>query len=224
MAIKDWPEGERPRERLLAHGPAALSDAELIALFLRTGSAGRTALDLARDALAHFGSLSGLFAASPQQLAALNGLGPAKAAQLAAVLELGRRSLREEVARGVVLSSSQQVRDYLRLALAGLAHEVFVALFLDSQHRLLAAEELFRGTLTQTSVYPREVVKRALALNAGAVIFAHNHPSGVAEPSRADELLTASLKQALGLVDIRVLDHIVVAQSGTVSLAERGLA
>jgi DNA repair protein RadC len=223
MAIKDWPEGERPRERLLAQGAQALSDAELVAVFLRTGTAGRSALDLGRDALARFGGLSGLLAARPDQLAKLAGLGPAKSAQLQAVLELARRSLREEAQRDTVLSSPGKVRDYLRMTLGGREHEVFVALFLDAQNRLLVADELFRGTLTQTSVYPREVVKRALAVNAGAVIFAHNHPSGIAEPSRSDELLTTALKQALGLVDVRVLDHLIVAGNGMTSLAERGL-
>lgn len=223
MAIKDWPEGERPRERLLEQGAQSLSDAELIAILLRTGTAGRSALDVGRDALARFGGLSGLLAARPDQLAVIDGLGPAKSAQLQAILELARRSLREEVRRDPALSSPGKVRDYLRMTLANREHEVFVALFLDAQNRLLAADELFRGTLTQTSVYPREVVKRALALNAGAVIFAHNHPSGVAEPSRSDELLTAGLKQALALVDVRVLDHVIVAGSSSVSFAERGL-
>ncbi len=223
MAIKDWPEGERPRERMLAHGPQVLSDAELIAVFLRTGTAGRSALDLGREALARFGGLSGLLAATPAELGRLAGLGPAKSAQLQAVLELARRSIREDVRRDAVLTSPGKVRDYLRMTLGNLPHEVFLALFLDSQNRLLVAEELFRGTLTQTSVYPREVVKRALSINAAAVIFAHNHPSGVAEPSRSDELLTASLKQSLALVDVKVLDHLIVAGSQTVSLAERGL-
>jgi DNA repair protein RadC len=223
MAIKDWPEGERPRERLVALGAQALSDAELIAVILGTGTAGRSALDLGREALARFGGLSGLLASGPEQLGSINGLGPAKSAQLQAVLELARRSLREEMRQSPALSSPDKVRDFLRMTLAHREHEVFVALFLDSQNRLLATDELFRGTLTQTSVYPREVVKRALAVNAGAVIFAHNHPSGVAEPSRSDELLTASLKQALALVDVRVLDHLIVAGNGTVSFAERGL-
>ncbi len=223
MTIKDWPEDERPRERLLAHGPQALSDAELIALFLRTGTAGRTALDLGREALARFGGLSGLLAAAPADLTSIPGLGPAKSAQLQAVLELARRSLREEVRRDTVLGSPAAVRDYLRLTLARREHEVFMALFLDAQNRLLVAEELFRGTLTQTSVYPREVVKRALALNAAGVILAHNHPSGVAEPSRSDEMLTASLRQALAMVDVRVLDHLIVAGAAMVSFAERGL-
>jgi DNA repair protein RadC len=223
VTIKDWPEDERPRERLLAQGPQVLSDAELVALFLRTGTAGRTALDLGREALARFGGLSGLLAAAPAELTSIPGLGPAKSAQLQAVLELARRSLREDVRRDTALSSPGAVRDYLRLTLGHREHEVFVALFLDAQNRLLVAEELFRGTLTQTSVYPREVVKRALAVNAAAVIFAHNHPSGMAEPSRSDEMLTASLRQALALVDVRVLDHLIVAGPATVSFAERGL-
>jgi DNA repair protein RadC len=208
---------------LVALGAQALSDAELIAVILGTGTAGRSALDLGREALARFGGLSGLLASGPEQLGSINGLGPAKSAQLQAVLELARRSLREEMRQSPALSSPDKVRDFLRMTLAHREHEVFVALFLDSQNRLLATDELFRGTLTQTSVYPREVVKRALAVNAGAVIFAHNHPSGVAEPSRSDELLTASLKQALALVDVRVLDHLIVAGNGTVSFAERGL-
>src|SRR4030095_150961 len=200
-----------PRERMVAHGAQVLSDAELIAVFLRTGTTGRSALDLGREALARFGGLSGLLAATPGELDSLPGLGPAKSAQLQAVLELARRSIREEVRRDTVLGSPDKVREYLRMTLARLPHEIFLALFLDSQNTLVAAEELFRGTLTQTSVYPREVVKRALAVNAAAVIFAHNHPSGVAEPSSHDELLTASLKQSLGLVDVRVLDHLIVA-------------
>lgn len=223
MAIKDWPEGERPRERLLEQGPASLTDAELLAVILRTGTAGRSALDLGREALARFGGLSGLLAAPTDRLIALEGLGPAKSAQLQAVLELARRSLREEVQHATALSSPDKVRAYLRLTLSSRPHEVFMALFLDAQNRLIVADELFRGTLSQTSVYPREVVKRALAVNAGAVIFAHNHPSGVAEPSRSDELLTTSLKQALALVDVRVLDHLIVAGSNVLSFAERGL-
>jgi DNA repair protein RadC len=223
VAIKDWPEGERPRERLAAQGAQALSDAELIAVILGTGTAGRSALDLGREALARFGGLSGLLASGPDQLGRVDGLGPAKSAQLQAVLELARRSLREQMRQSPALSSPDNVRDYLRMTLAHREHEVFIALFLDAQNRLLAADELFRGTLAQTSVYPREVVKRALAINAGAVIFAHNHPSGIAEPSRSDELLTATLKQALALVDVRVLDHLIVAGNSTVSFAERGL-
>ncbi len=223
MAIKDWPEGERPRERLIAHGPGVLSDAELLAVFLRTGTPGRSAIDVGRAALSRFGGLAGLFNAPPGELALVGGLGPAKYAQLQAVYELARRALREEIQRETVLSSPARVREFLTLTLSRLEHEVFLALFLDAQNRLLATEELFRGTLTQTSVYPREVVKRALRINAAGIIFAHNHPSGVAEPSRADELLTSSLKQALALVDVRVLDHLIVAGRATVSLAERGL-
>ena len=223
MAIKDWPEGERPRERLAAHGAHALSDAELLAVFLRTGVQGRSAIDISRDALVRFEGLNGLFAAKAEELKSIRGFGPAKHAQLQAVLELARRALAEDVKRETLLSSPGKVRDYLRLTLARLEHEVFVALYLDAQNRLLMTEELFRGTLTQTSVYPREVVKRALKHNAAAIVFAHNHPSGIAEPSRADELLTLSLKQALALVDIRVLDHLIVAGPATVSFAERGL-
>jgi len=183
MAIKDWPEGERPRERLVAHGAQALSDAELIAVILGTGTTGRSALDLAREALTRFGGLSGLLASGPDELGTIDGLGPAKSAQLQAVLELARRSLGEEIRRDPALSSPDKVRDYLKMTLARRQHEVFMALFLDAQNRLLTADELFRGTLTQASVYPREVVKRALAVNAASVIFAHNHR--LASQSRA---------------------------------------
>jgi DNA repair protein RadC len=223
MVVSTWAVDERPRERLLSHGAAVLTNTELLALLLRTGIAGRSALELARDLLARFGGLVGLFGASVAQVSEIRGLGPAKAAELAAVVELVRRSLVEEAAAGDALTSPQAVRDYLRLTLRARPYEVFVGIFLDSQNRVLASEEMFRGTLAQTSVYPREVVKAALACNAAAVIFAHNHPSGVAEPSRADELLTQALKQALALVDIRTLDHFVVAGSHLVSFAERGL-
>ncbi len=224
MPITDWPEHERPRERLLRHGASRLSDAELLAIFLRTGVAGKSALDLARGLLARFdGSLRRLVDARFEALAAESGIGPAKASQLMAVVELVRRGLVEELEQATGLSSPQAVRDYLRLALEARPHEVFMVLCLDAQNRLIARDELFRGTLTQTSVYPREVVKLALARNAAAVIFAHNHPSGVAEPSRADELLTSALKQALALVEIKVLDHFVVGRGAIVSFAERGL-
>lgn len=224
MAITDWPVDERPRERLLTQGSAALSDSELLAIFLRVGMKGKSAVDLARELIAHFGSLTRLFAASPDEFTAIPGMGPAKYAQLQAVLEMSRRALAEEIKQGCVFSAPGAVRDYLRLHLAGLKHEVFFALWLDAQNRLIMAEELFRGTLTQTSVYPREVVKRALGHNAAAVVLAHNHPSGAAEPSAADELLTRELKQALALVDVRVLDHFIVAgQSQPLSFAERGL-
>jgi DNA repair protein RadC len=223
MQVGNWTGDERPRERLLTQGAAVLSNTELLALLLRTGVAGRSAVELARDLLARFGGLAALLGAPVAQVSAVHGLGPAKAAELAAVVELVRRSLVEEAAVGDALTSPQAVRDYLRLTLRTRPYEVFVGIFLDSQNRLLASEEMFRGTLAQTSVYPREVVKAALARNAAAVIFAHNHPSGVAEPSRADELLTQALKQALALVDIRTLDHFVVAGSHLVSFAERGL-
>jgi DNA repair protein RadC len=223
MPIKDWPESERPRERLLKHGPGPLSDAELLAIFLRTGVAGRSAIDLARDLIEQFEGLPGLLAASQQDVAQTKGLGPAKYAQLQAVVELARRAIGAGLQRDTVLNSPERVRQFLQLQLAGREHEVFVVLYLDAQNRLLREQELFRGTLTQTSVYPREVVKQALRFNAAAVILAHNHPSGVAEPSRADELLTRALREALALVDVRVHDHLIVAGPATVSFAERGL-
>jgi DNA repair protein RadC len=220
MAISDWPEGERPRERLLAQGAAALSDAELLAVILRTGLPGKSAVDLGRDLLARFKGLGGLFASD---LAGVKGLGPAKRAQFEAAIELARRSLKDDLRSANALTSPGAVRDYLRLAIAERQHEVFVCLWLDAQHRVIACEELFRGTLTQTSVYPREIVKAALKANAAAVIFAHNHPSGAAQPSQADELLTRNLKDALALVDVKVLDHFIVAGNQTLSFAERGL-
>jgi DNA repair protein RadC len=225
MAIRDWPAAERPRERLAQQGAAALSDAELLAIFLRVGVRGKSAVDLARELLASFdGDLASLAAAGTKDLARVPGIGPAKAAQLAATLELARRALAGSLKIRDALASPQAVRDWLRLSLGRLQHEAFVALWLDAQNRLIASEELFRGTLTQTSVYPREVVKRALAHNAGAVILAHNHPSGLAEPSRADEVLTSSLKQALALIDVKLLDHfIVTGNAEPLSFAERGL-
>ena len=224
MAITDWPEDERPRERLLALGAEALSDAELLAIFLRVGVKGKSAVDLARELIGHFGSLHGLFSASQEALSAIPGMGPAKYAQLQAVFAMARRALGEELKARDLFSSPAAVRDYLRLHLSGLKNEVFCALWLDAQNRLIVCEELFRGTLTQTSVYPREVLKRALVHNAAAVILAHNHPSGVAEPSSADQSLTRELKQVLALVDVRVLDHFVVAGlQPPLSFAERGL-
>jgi DNA repair protein RadC len=223
MAITDWPEGERPREKLLIRGAASLSDAELLAIFLRTGVTGKSAVDLARELLIRTGNLSRLFAASEADFCSIHGMGQAKYVQLQAVLELSRRALKEELQRGDALNSPRMVRDYLQLLLGGRHQEVFLVLFLDTQHSVVATEELFHGTLSQTSVYPREVVKRALAHNAAAVILAHNHPSGVAEPSQSDQLLTDALKQALGLVDVRVLDHFVVAAGRTLSFAEKGL-
>jgi DNA repair protein RadC len=225
MAITDWPENERPRERLLALGPQALSDAELLAIFLRVGVKGKSAVDLARELLGRFdGSLARLIDASPKALAKLPGLGPAKAVQLAATLEFARRALQDSMQDRDLLGSPSAVRDWLRLKLGGLPHEVFGALWLDARNRLIAWDELFRGTLTQASVYPREVVKQALAHNAAAAILAHNHPSGLAEPSAADERLTRSLKEALALVDVRVVDHFIIAGRATpLSFAERGL-
>lgn len=225
MAISDWPEAERPRERLARQGAAALSDAELLAIFLRVGLPGKSAVDLARELLDSFGGdLASLAHASIKELARLRGIGPAKAAQLAASLELARRALAAPLKTRDALASPEAVRDWLRLALGQTPHEMFMALWLDAQNRLIASEELFRGTLTQTSVYPREVVKRALEHNAGAVILAHNHPSGLAEPSRADEVLTSSLKQALAMIDVKLLDHFIVAGSARpLSFAERGL-
>ncbi|MBK8318037.1 MAG: DNA repair protein RadC [Betaproteobacteria bacterium] len=225
MSITDWPEGERPRERLLAHGPEALSDAELLAIYLRVGVRGKSAVDLGRELLQRFdGSLSRLAEASLEELASVSGIGMAKAAQLKASFELARRALAQEMTARDTFSSPGQVRDWLRLKLATRQNEVFMALWLDAQNRLLKAEELFSGTLTQTSVYPREVVKSALGHNAAAVILAHNHPSGIAEPSRADELLTKALKDALAMVDVKVLDHFIVAgNTPPLSFAERGL-
>jgi DNA repair protein RadC len=222
MTIADWPVSERPRERLLALGATALSDAELLAVLLRTGIRGKSAVELARELLGKFGSIGGLLGAG-RALLDVKGLGAAKSAQLGAAIELARRSLGEQLSAGATLTSPGAVRDYLRLALGSREHEVFVCLWLDAQHRVISFQEPFRGTLTQTSVYPREIVKAALAANAAAVIFAHNHPSGAAQPSQADELLTRNLKDALALVDVRVLDHFIVAGSRTISFAERGL-
>lgn len=223
MAITDWPEGERPREKLLERGAAALSDAELLAIFLRTGVTGKSAVDLARELITRFGNLTRLFSASETEFCAVHGMGQAKYVQLQAVLEMARRALSEEMKSASALTSPRAVRDYLQLLLRGRMQEVFMALFLDAQHRVIASEELFAGTLTQTSVYPREVVKRALHHNAAALILAHNHPSGVAEPSHADQALTDALKQALALIEVKVLDHFIVAGEGCLSFAERGL-
>jgi len=220
MAISGWPAAERPRERLLERGADCLSDAELVAVLLRTGIRGKSAVDLARELLQGFGGISGMLAA---KLGAVKGLGPAKRAQLAAALELARRAIGEDLKAGALLTSPGAVRDYLRLAIGARQQEVFVCIWLDAQHRVIRFEEPFRGTLTQTSVYPREIVKSALAVNAAAVIFAHNHPSGAAQPSQADELLTRSLKEALALVEVKVLDHFFIAGNQAISFAERGL-
>jgi DNA repair protein RadC len=223
MTITDWPAEERPREKLLALGADALSDAELLAIFLRTGRQGLTAVDLARQLLAEFGGLRALLESDRDAFLARAGLGPAKYAQLQAVLAMARRHLWAELTRGEALSSPADSRDYLAVRLRGYDREVFAAVFLDNRHRVLGFEELFRGTIDGTSVHPREVVKRALALNAAALIVAHNHPSGVAEPSRADEAITQRLRDALALVDVRLLDHFVVGDGVPVSLAERGM-
>jgi DNA repair protein RadC len=220
MAISDWRPEERPRERLLARGARALSDAELVAILLRTGIRNKTAVDLAGELLERFGGIAKMLEAD---LTGIKGLGPAKTAQFAAALELLRRSLDERSRERSALTSPGAVRDYLRLVLGQREHEVFVCIWLDAQHKVMSFEELFEGTLTQTSVYPREVVKTALARNAAAVIFAHNHPSGVAQPSQADELLTRNLKEALALVEVKVLDHFIIAGNQAISFAERGL-
>ena len=224
MPITDWPDDERPREKLMARGPESLSDAELLAIFLRTGIKGKTAVDLARDLISDFGSLRALLASDFERFTQSPGLGMAKYTQLQAVLEMSRRHLEETLKRGEAITSPTLTRRYLTSRLRGYAHEVFACLFLDNQHRVIDYEELFRGTIDGASVYPREVVKTALAKNAAAIIFAHNHPSGVAEPSEADRMITQRLKQALNLVDIRVLDHIIIGDGAdTYSFAENGL-
>lgn len=223
MAITDWPANERPREKLLEQGVETLSDAELLAIFLRVGVTGKSAVDLARDLLTQFGSLNGIFAASINELIQVNGIGSSKYAQLQAIFEMSRRALNEQMQVKDILSSPQQVRDYLCLKLGSLTREVFMVLFLDAQNRIITTEEMFTGTLTQTSVYPREVVKRALHHNAASLIFAHNHPSGIAEQSHADEMLTAELKKALALVDVRVLDHFIIAGNNSLSFVQKGL-
>lgn len=222
MAITDWPVEERPREKLLQRGPGALSDAELLAIFLRTGVRGKTAVDLARDLLNEYGGLRALLEADQTRFCAGNGLGEAKYVQLQAVLEMGRRHLFDTLKRGVALGSPDDTRRFLQARLRHYSYEVFGCLFLDNRHRVIEFEEMFRGTIDSASVHPREVVRRALALNAAAVILAHNHPSGVAEPSSADYRLTHQLRDALALVDIRVLDHMVIGDGETISLAERG--
>ena len=222
MSIKDWPAQERPREKLLERGAQALTDAELLAIFLRTGVAGKSAVDLARQLLGEFGSLRALLEADLTAFSAHLGLGPAKFSQLQAVLEMGRRHLAEGLKRDSALESPQQVRDYLKARLRHEPHEIFGCLFLDTRHRVLAFEALFHGTIDGASVYPRQVVKRALAHNAAAVILTHNHPSGIAEPSQADRLLTTRLKDALALIDVRVLDHFIVGDGEPLSMAEYG--
>jgi len=223
MTIKDWPLGERPREKLLTQGAESLSDGELLAIFLRTGVSGKSAVDLARTLISEFGGLRFILQASEEQFCAHLGLGPAKYAQLQAVLEMSQRHLKESMHKELVFTEPKTVKNYLTTRLRHLPHEVFCCLFLDSQHRLIIFEELFQGTIDGASVYPREVVKKSLSHNAAAVIFAHNHPSGVSEPSQSDERITHRLIKALELVDVRVLDHFIIGEGGVVSMAERGL-
>lgn len=223
IPLEGLPSDSRPREKLLQRGPGALSDAELLALLLRTGIAGKNVLLLAQELVDAFGGVAGLLHSGTDELGRIKGLGPAKRAELLAVVELARRALAQQIRQKPLFDSPQAVAHYLQLHFGHKPHEVFAVLFLDSQHRLLALEELFRGTLAQTSVYPREVVLRALHHHAAAVVLAHNHPSGTAEPSRADEMLTQTLKSALSLVDVRVLDHFVVTASACRSMAELGL-
>ncbi len=223
MPINQWPDAERPREKLLARGPDALSDAELLAIFLRTGIAGKSAVDLARDLITQFGGLRPLLRASQHEFCASRGLGPAKYAQLQAVLAMATRELKDGLKRGAALTSPQQAASLICQHLRRRSQEVFSCLWLDSRHRLIELQDLFFGTINGASVYPREVVRAALRHNAAAVILAHNHPSGVAEPSQADKQLTTRLSDALSLVDVRVLDHIVVGDGESVSFADRGL-
>jgi len=223
MGIRDWPINERPREKLLERGAAALSDAEILAILLGSGRKGRSALDVAREVLQSFGSLRQLVGADCKRFCACAGLGLARYAQVQAAAELSRRQLSESMRAGPLLASPKATRDFLTARLRHLEHEVFCCLYLDKRHRLIQFEELFRGTIDGASVHPREIVKLALQKNAAAVIVAHNHPSGVAEPSQADELITQRVKEALAIVDIRLLDHIIVGDGVTVSLAERGI-
>ena len=223
MLLKDLPLDARPREKLLARGPGALSDAELLALLLRTGLPGKNALQMGQELVDTFGGVAGLLNTPAEALKKVKGLGPAKRAEIVAVLELARRALASQLQEKTMFGNPQAIRSYLQLQLGGRAYEVFAVLFLDASHRLIVLEEMFRGTLTQTSVYPREVAVRALALNAANVVLAHNHPSGEAQPSRADETITQMLKAALALVDVHVLDHYIVTTTHAVSMAELGL-
>ena len=223
MAITDWPILERPREKLIRLGAKNLSDTELLAIFLRTGTPGKSAIELARSLLNHFGSLNNLFSADKTILCNFPGIGTAKYTQLQAILEMSRRTLSEKLERGCVMNTPQQVKEFLHLSLANKQHEIFMAIFLDAKHHMIATDELFTGTLTQACVYPREIIKRALYHNAAAIIFAHNHPSGNAEPSQADKSLTQTLKKALDLIDIKVLDHFIIGKNEIMSFAEHDL-
>ncbi len=223
MAIKDWPAAERPREKLLHHGPAHLSDAELLAIFLRVGMKGKSAIDLAREILLHFGSLKALLGAKLEDFADVSGFGPAKFVQLQASLEMSKRYFHDEMRESRFIDSPAASKQFVLHALGHRQHETFACLYMDNQHAILRFEELFQGTIDGASVYPREVVKRVLHLGAAAVVFCHNHPSGSTEPSQADRVLTNRLKQALELIDVRVLDHLIVAGNQVISFAERGL-
>lgn len=223
MAISDWPASEQPREKLIEHGPGVLSDAELLAIFLRVGVKGKNAVALARELLDTFGSLNGIFSASLEQVSSVSGMGESKYCQLQAIFEMSRRALNEELKTGNLLDSPDKVRDYLALTLMPLKQEVFMVLFLDAQNRVITHEQLFKGTLSEAAVYPREVVKKVIAHHAAAVILAHNHPSGVPEPSQADLALTQKLKEAVALIDVRILDHLIVAGNQMYSFAESGL-
>ncbi len=222
MPIKEWPRSERPREKLLQRGPQALSDAELLAIFIRAGTRGKTALDLARHALSELGGLRALLDCERSRLCRLPGFGSVKFVELSASLELGRRYLASRIERGEPLASPADTRRFLEARLKGYPREVFACLFLDTRHRVICFEEMFHGTIDGATVHPREVVRRALSHNAAAIIVSHNHPSGVAEPSRADRALTRRLKEATALIDVRLLDHVVVGDGETVSFAERG--
>lgn len=223
MAITDWPEDERPREKMLRNGPEGLSDGELLAIFLRVGVKGKTAVDVARELLSEFGGLRQLLDADLASFSQIKGMGPAKFVQLQAALEMGKRYLEQEMALGDAITSPEKIKRYLKAKMRAYNHEVFACVYLDNQHRIVDFKELFYGTIDGASVYPREVVKQTLAANAAAVIFVHNHPSGIAEPSTSDKQITERLVKALHLVDVRVLDHMIVGDSEVVSFAERGL-
>lgn len=223
MPIREWPQTERPREKLLARGAHVLSEAELLAILIRTGSRGQSALDLARTLLLHFGSLRNVLTAEKDQICKVSGFGATRYVALQAALELARRHYQQLMEAGSPLSNPRATREFLRMRLRDLPHEVFCCVYLDSRHRVIGFEELFRGTIDGASVHPREVLKEALSRNAAGVILAHNHPSGIAEPSQADELITRRLKEALALVDIRLLDHLIIGDGVCESFAERGL-
>lgn len=223
MAITDWPQRERPREKLIHHGATCLSDAELLAIFLRTGVAGKTAVDLARDLITQFGNLRTLLSTQPKQLCQHYGMGQAKYAQLQAALEMGRRYLYETLQRGNAITNPSDAYQYLTAQLRDYQHEVFACLFLDIRHRVIVYEELFHGTINSSHIHPREIIKRVLYHNAAAVIFAHNHPSGITEPSQADIQMTQQLKNLLTVIDVRVLDHVIIGEGSVFSFANRGL-